>query len=91
MTTWSLLNVTLADDVEKLLSNKALREDSQDLVRAMSRDQASAVIHAALWAYSCRSDSFAACYAMDALYHALGLETWTFKPATAPETEGDAK
>lgn len=80
---WSLLNATLADDVEKLFANPGLREDSPELVRAMSKEQAESVIHAALWAYSCRSDSFAACYAMDALYNALGLATWTFKPATA--------
>lgn len=84
---WSLLNATLAEDVEKLLANPALREDAPDLVRAMSKDQAASVIHAALWAYSCRSDSFAACYAMDALYNALGLATWTFKPASQADGE----
>ena len=84
---WSLLNGMLAADVEKLLSNEALREDSPDLQRAISKDTAMAVIHAALWAYSSRAGSTASAYAMSHLYDALGLETWTFKPATVADTE----
>ncbi len=84
--TWSLLNVTMAEKVEALLTDPAIREDAPDLVRAMDKGTALSVIHAVLWAYSSRSGSFASCYAYDALYNALGLETWTFKKPT-DETE----
>jgi len=75
---WSLLNSMVADKVDALLANELLA-GLQDGERALTKAQATAVIHAALWAYSARSGSFASAYAMDNLFHVLELETWTFK------------
>jgi hypothetical protein len=84
----SLLNLVLAEDVDKLLQHPTLREDSADLERAMSKDKAAEIIHAVLWAYSSRAGSFASAYAFDALFEAIGLESWVFKrPGTPGEKE----
>lgn len=74
----SLLNVMLADDVERLLDNEMLRQDPDD-DRRFSRDQARAIIHAALWAYSARADSMAAAYAFLSLMEAIGIKGWAFE------------
>lgn len=82
----SLLNVMIARDVAKLFEHEAVRDDTPDDRRMMSRKEAEDVIHAALWAYACRSDSTAGAYAKYALFQALGLESWTFKKPTEGKT-----
>jgi hypothetical protein len=74
---WSLLNAMIADKVTALLDEQ---KDSYppEVARFYSREQAAAIIHAALWGYSCRSDSTAGCYAGSNLFDALGLKSWTF-------------
>jgi hypothetical protein len=77
--TWSILNAMMHSKIEALFADEALRADERGLVRAMSKDDAMSVIHAALWAYSSRAGSTASAYAFINIYDALGLETWTFK------------
>jgi len=76
---WSLLNNVMAEKVEALLNDEHIRQSLEDGQRALPREEALAVIHAALWAYSSRKGSTASAYAMTNMYEALGLETWTFK------------
>jgi hypothetical protein len=75
----SLLNVLIDEKVLALLDDGLLRDDLKDDERGFSRAEVAAVIHAALWMHSARSGSFACAYAMDALFQAIGLKTWTFK------------
>jgi len=51
--------------------------------RFYSREKARAIIKAALWAYSARSDSTAGAYAAIDLFTALGLKDWTFEEEEA--------
>lgn len=79
----SLLNVMIAKDVAKLFEHGAVESDMPDDRRSMPRAQAEAIIHAALWAYACRDDSTAGCYARMAMFDAIGLESWKFKKGSA--------
>lgn len=81
----SLLNVMLHKDVEQLLTHELL-DDLPDAERAFSREKTAAIIHAALWACSARSGSTASAYAINSLFEAMGLETWTFKKRPTLET-----
>jgi hypothetical protein len=74
---WSLLNHIAADKVSALLDE---HKDTYppDEPRFYSREQAAAIIHAALWGYSVRADSTAGCYAGTNMFEALGLKWWTF-------------
>lgn len=74
---WSLLNSMLAERVNAIL-DEAGQHYGPEQERAMSRDKASQVIHAALWAHSSRIDGTAGAYAHLNLFHALGLKGWTF-------------
>lgn len=76
---WSLLNNVMAEKVEALLNDEHIRQSLDDGQRALSREEALAVIHAALWAYSSRQGSTASAYAMKNMFDALHLDTWTFK------------
>lgn len=80
---WSLLNHQAADDVSALLDRHA-ETYGPDVARFYSREQALAIIHAALWGYAVRSESTAGAYAADAMFRALGLATWSFDPQDAP-------
>lgn len=75
----SLLNVMIAKDVAKLFEHAAIDGSLPDDERMMSRRETEAVIHAALWAHSCRDSSTSGAYAKLALFEALGLESWKFK------------
>lgn len=77
--TASLLNVMMDDQVTALLDNEMIRDDLPDSERMMSRAEAYAVIHATIWAYSCRNSSTAGAMAKFSLFEALNLETWKFK------------
>jgi hypothetical protein len=77
--TVSLLNVMLADKVTALLDDPHVRVNVEDEHRGFTRDQASAIIHAALWAYSARAGSTAEAYARMSLFDAIGLKSWSFK------------
>lgn len=70
--TWSLKNYESATKVEELLDEDHDRYPP-DVERGLSRETALAVIHAAIWAYGVRADSFAAGYALRNLDLALGL------------------
>jgi hypothetical protein len=79
---WSLLNHMVADKVEELL--KAHDDDyPPDVKRWYTREQAAAIIHAAIWAYSVREGSTAGCYAASNLFDALGLKWQCFDEKTA--------
>ena len=75
--TWSLLNGVLAPDVKSILDKidegNEGRPDMDN--RAMPREKAECIIHACLWAYSCRSGDFAGAYAMEAFRKSVGRET----------------
>lgn len=74
---WSLLNHSIADKVSELID--AHKDDyPPEEPRFFSREQALAIIHAAIWGYSVRASSTAGCYAATNLYEALGLKWWTF-------------
>lgn len=66
--------------------NKGGCGDLPDAERAFSREKTAAIIHAALWAHSARSGSTASAYAINSLFEAIGLETWTFKKRPTQET-----
>lgn len=74
---WSLKNHMIAGEVEKLLDAD---KDAYppEVKRFFSREQALAIIHAAMWGYGVREDSTAGAYAALNLYNALGLKGWTF-------------
>jgi hypothetical protein len=78
--TWSLENA--ADKVNDLLD---LSKDTYppEEERFFSREQALAIINAALLGYSVRADSTAGAYAAMNLYGALGLKGWTFDDTEA--------
>jgi hypothetical protein len=84
----SLLNVLVADKVNALLDDPHVRDNLSDDQRGFTRDQAEAVIHAAVWAYSARAGSTAEAYARMSLFDALGLKSWSFKEPEqhTPET-----
>lgn len=75
----SLLNVLIADKVEALLDDPHVRDNLKDDERGFTKVQASAIIHAALWAYSARAGSTAEAYARINLFDAIGLKSWSFK------------
>jgi hypothetical protein len=66
----SLLNVLMADRVKALLEAPDLAGFA-DEERSMSKETATLIIHAVLWAYGARGGSFASCYAYDGLAEAL--------------------
>lgn len=68
---WSLLNNLVAEDVKALLD----KVDAGSAEPMMERQKAESIIHAVLWAYSCRSDSIAAYCAMEALRKAITEQT----------------
>lgn len=74
---WSLLNHMIAEKVDALL-DEAGQNYGPEQARALDRDVAAAVIHAALWAHSSRVDGTAGAYAMHNLFMALKLKNWTF-------------
>lgn len=86
----SLLNLMLSEDVERLLKHELL-DGLSDAERAFSREKTAAIIQAALWAHSARSGSTASAYAINSLFDAMGLETWTFKKRPAQETRAAAE
>jgi hypothetical protein len=64
---WSLLNHEIADSVNELLD--ARKDDyPPEVARFFSREQAAAIIHAALWGYGVRADSTAGVYAGMSLF-----------------------
>lgn len=79
---WSLLNSMIADKVNELLD---AQKDAypEGVERFYSREQAAAIIHAAIWGHSVRSDSTAGAYAGSNMFDALGLKWWTFDEADA--------
>lgn len=74
--TWSLLNHLVADKVNELLDANATY--GPEVERFYSRNQAAAIIHAALWGYGVRSDSTAGAYAAMNMFEALGIKAWSF-------------
>lgn len=79
---WSLLNHMIADKVNELLDSQKDAYPPEE-PRFYSREQAAAIIHAALWGYSARASSTAGAYAGSNLFDALGLKWWTFDEADA--------
>lgn len=85
--TVSLLNVLVADKVNALLDDPHVRDNLPDDQRGFTREQATAIIHAALWAYAARAGSTAEAYARMGLFEAIGLKTWSFKEPEQPAPE----
>jgi hypothetical protein len=74
---WSLLNLNTAMQVDDLL--KPLDDNyGPEVERALPRDKALAVIHAAIWAYASREGSTASAYAFLNLMEALDIKAWSF-------------
>lgn len=82
----SLLNLMMAKQVAALFENDLVRSEMPDEERMMSREEAEAVIHAAIWAYSCDRTSTAGAMAKFSLFDALRLESWKFKPRVPDQT-----
>ena len=88
----SLLNVLSNDRVQELLNHidegNEGREDMER--RAMSRETASSIIHACLWAYSARPTDTAGGYAWLSLWEALGINIFesTIVKATPRDCAG---
>ena len=76
------MNHMIADKVNELLDGQ---KDAYppDEPRFYSREQAAAIIHAALWGYGVRASSTAGAYAGSNMFEALGLKWWTFDEADA--------
>lgn len=83
----SLLNVLVADKVNALLDDPHVRDNLPDDQRGFTREQATAIIHAALWAYAARAGSTAEAYARMGLFEAIRLKTWSFKEPEQPAPE----
>lgn len=79
---WSLLNHLIAEKVEELLKEQDCSY-GPDVKRWFSREQAAAIIHAALWGYSVREDSTAGCYAAHNLTETLGIKWQCFDEQSA--------
>lgn len=73
----SLFNVLIAEKVKELVQ-EASKSYPPEVERGMNQERTMAIIHAALWAHTCRVDSTAAAYARMSVFEALGLKNWTF-------------
>jgi hypothetical protein len=73
---WSLHNLLHTKQVSDLLDAATEGNEARvNFTPALDREKAEQIIHAVIWAACCRSSDFAAAYAFDALYHALGDDT----------------
>jgi hypothetical protein len=72
------MNQIIAEKVEELLDASGGANYGPEVGRFYSREQAAAIIHAALLGYGARAGSTAGAYAAANLFDTIGLKFWCF-------------